>query len=209
MGFALLLVLGSVGQVGYAGPYVSHGGYYAGYGYGFGLSRPAYDPIGYYRYYSGSGFYTLAPTPVFPPKVISIRPGLTDRPGVTGRVIGLDERARSITLRMPAETVSVHFGPGTRFRSVDGGFPEIRPGAIINVDRETITVVAGITDLDLARETITVGVGITAVAANNVGSMDRAIQRPSAMINFLPTHFVNPMDSSTRSKGLTKHHSLA
>lgn len=144
MSVALLVVLGSVGQIGYAGPYVSHGGYYAGdgdgYGYGYGLSRPAYDPVGYYRYYSGSGFYTLPRTPVFPPRVISIRPGLMDRPGVTGRVIGLDERAQSISLRLPAGTVSVHYGPGTRFRSLDDGFPEVRPGAIVNVDRETITV---------------------------------------------------------------------
>ena len=141
MSVALLVVLGSIGQYGYAGPYLSHGGYAGyGYGYGYGLSRPAYDPIGYYRYYNGAGFYRLPPTPVFPPKVITIRPGLMDRPGVTGRVLGLDEAAKAISLRLPAETVSVRYGPGTRFRSIGDGFPEVRPGAIINVDRETITV---------------------------------------------------------------------
>src|SRR5205823_207708 len=39
MSIALLVALGSVGQFGYANPYVSHGGYGYGYGYGYGLSR--------------------------------------------------------------------------------------------------------------------------------------------------------------------------
>jgi hypothetical protein len=140
MGIALLVALGSVGQFGYAGPF--QGGFgRPGFGYfGYPLSLPYYDPIGYYRYYNGAGYYRLAPTPVFPPKVITIRPWLMERPGLTGRVVGLDERARTITLRLPAETVLVRYGSETRWRAVDDSFPEIRPGALINVDHGTITV---------------------------------------------------------------------
>ena len=144
MQIALLLALGSVGQFGYAGPFGSHGhGGFAGPGfglYGYAISRPAYDPILYYRTYNGSGFYTLRPTPVFPPKVITLAPGLMGRPGVTGRVVKLDEGSKTITLRLPAETVLVRYGAATRFLSLDESFPEIKPGVIVNVDGGTITV---------------------------------------------------------------------
>jgi hypothetical protein len=146
MGIAVLLVaLGSVGQVGYAGPYVHGSAMYPyagryGYGYSFGTPLPLYDPIAYYRYHNGAGFYTLRPTPVFPPKVITIRPPLMGRPGVTGRVVKLDEGAKTITLRLPGETVAVRYGSATRWRSLDDGFPEVQPGNIINVDRDTITI---------------------------------------------------------------------
>ncbi len=143
MGIALLVALGSVGQMGlYSGSY-GHPGFGYGLGYGYGISRPYYDPIGYYRYYNGAGYYTLPPTPVFPPKVITIQPRIMDRPGVTGRVVSLDEGTRTIMVRLPAETVAVRYGPATRFTSVTDSFPEIRPGALINVDRETITVLRG------------------------------------------------------------------
>jgi hypothetical protein len=145
MSVVLLVALGSAGQFGYPGGYF-HGGFYGPYGrfgypYGYyGAPLPFLDPVGYARYYNGSGYYTTPPTPVFPPKVVTVPKGLMDRPGVTGRVIGLDEQERLITLRLPAETVRVRYGPGTRWRSADDGFPEVRPGAIVNVDGSTVTV---------------------------------------------------------------------
>lgn len=77
------------------------------------------------------------------PKVITFRTSLSimDRPGETGRVVALNEAAHTITVRLPAETVLVRYGPGTIFRSETGEFPEIVPGRIINVDGHTITIV--------------------------------------------------------------------
>jgi hypothetical protein len=75
------------------------------------------------------------------PKVIVAPKGLMDYPGVTGRVVDFDEGSRTITLRLPAETVRVRYGPGTKWRSVWlNGFPELRPGVLINIDRDVITV---------------------------------------------------------------------
>ena len=142
MGIALLVALSSVGQMGFYPGGLGYPGYgnRFGFGLGYGIPRPYYDPIGYYRHYNGAGYYTLPPTPVFPPKVITIQPRIMDRPGVTGRVVSLDEGTKTITLRLPAETVAVRYGPLTRFTSVVDSFPEIRPGALINVDHATITV---------------------------------------------------------------------
>jgi hypothetical protein len=71
MGITLLVALGAVGQFGYhGGPYAygpvspfayGRGFYGPGYGYGF-VPLPYYDPAGYYRYYSGTGYYTVPPT---------------------------------------------------------------------------------------------------------------------------------------------------
>jgi hypothetical protein len=144
MSVVLLVALGSAGQFGYPG-----GNFYGGYGgfgwYGYPYAHTAapnrfWDPVGYARFYNGAGYYTTPRTPVYPPKVITVPKGLMDLPGVTGRVIGLDEQERLITLRLPAETVRVRYGPGTRWRSADDGFPEVRPGAIVNVDGATVTV---------------------------------------------------------------------
>jgi hypothetical protein len=57
-------------------------------------------------------------------------------------VEGLNERQKLITLRLPAETVNVPYGPLTRFEAIDGSFPEIVPGMLINVNRNRVTVLA-------------------------------------------------------------------
>jgi hypothetical protein len=153
MGITLLVALGAVGQFGYyGGPYVygsispfaygrGYYGYGPGYGYGYGfVPRPYYDPAGYYRYYSGTGYYTVPPTYVGTPRVITVPRPLMDRPGVTGRVVSIDEGSKTVTLRLPAETARFRYGPSTRWRSLDDSFPEVRPGAIVNVDRDVVTV---------------------------------------------------------------------
>ena len=101
-----------------------------------------YDPIGYSRFYSGAGYYPLGRQVIANPKVIVPRRAPMSLPGVTGRVVALDEGQRLITVRLPAETVRIHYGPETSWRSVGDEFPEIKAGAIINADVEqgTITV---------------------------------------------------------------------
>ena len=112
-----------------------------GYGYYGRTPLPLYDPIRYARYYSGSGYYNYAPPAIAPPKVIVPRRAISSLPGLTGRVVALNERQQLITLRLAAETVEVPYGPLTRFRAADGDFPEITPGILINVNQNTITVI--------------------------------------------------------------------
>jgi hypothetical protein len=101
-----------------------------------------YDPIRYARFYSGSGYYNYPPPVLAPPKVLAPRRSVMSLPGLTGRVVGLNERQKLITLRLPAETVNVPFGPFTRFQAADGSFPEIAPGMLINVNQNMVTVLA-------------------------------------------------------------------
>jgi hypothetical protein len=117
------------------------GQFYGPYGYGR-TPLPLYDPIRYARYYSGSGFYGFVPPAVLNPRVIVPFRPVTSLPGITGRVVALDERRRLITLRLPAETTQVPYGPFTQFRSANGGFPEITPGSLINVNQNMVTVLA-------------------------------------------------------------------
>jgi hypothetical protein len=112
------------------------------FGYYGRTPLPLYDPVRYARYYSGSGFYTYAPPAVYPPRVIIPYRSVSSLPGITGRVLELDERRKLIMLRGPAETIQVPFGPLTRFRAVDGSFPEITPGMLINVNQNMVTVLA-------------------------------------------------------------------
>jgi hypothetical protein len=139
MTMAYLVILSSfVGQFNNTQYYAR--GVYPGYGY-FGRSPlPWYDPVRYARYYSGSGFYSYTPPPIADPEVIIPKHSVTSMPGLTGLVVGLNEANKSITLRLPVKTVSVPFGPKTKFQSSDGSFPEIKPGMLVNVDHDTITV---------------------------------------------------------------------
>jgi hypothetical protein len=112
--------------------------------YGFYGRTPLwlYDPVGYSRFYSGSGYYGYPPPVVAPPRVLVPPRSVMSLPGLTGRVIGLNERQKLITLRLPAETVNVPYGPFTRFEAIDGSFPEIAPGMLINVNQNRVTVLA-------------------------------------------------------------------
>jgi hypothetical protein len=101
-----------------------------------------YDPVRYARFYSGSGYYNYPPPVLAPPRVVVPPRSVMSLPGLTGRVIGLNERQKLITLRLPAETVNVPYGPFTRFQAADGSFPEIAPGMLINVNRNMVTVLA-------------------------------------------------------------------
>src|SRR5262245_42098900 len=115
MGAACLIVLTSiVGQF----PYPLARGY--GYGYGFygRTPLPLYDPIRYARFYNGSGYYGYAPPAIAPPKVIVPSRPISSLPGLTGRVVALNERKQLITLRLAAETVDVPYGPLTQFRAI-------------------------------------------------------------------------------------------
>jgi hypothetical protein len=94
-----------------------------------------YGETGYYNYpYRAPGYYRFVPPEISSPKT------LIPNRGITGRVLALDERQRSITLRLPAETVEVPYGPTTQFRAAEGVSPEITPGTIINVSSNLITV---------------------------------------------------------------------
>jgi hypothetical protein len=112
--------------------------------YGFYGRTPLwlYDPVRYSRFYSGSGYYSYPPPVVAPPRVLIPPRSVMSLPGLTGRVIGLNERQKLITLRLPAETVNVPYGPFTRFDTIDGSFPEIVPGMLINVNQNRVTVLA-------------------------------------------------------------------
>jgi hypothetical protein len=113
-------------------------------GYGFYGQTPLwlYDPVRYARFYSGSGYYNYPPPVFAPPKTLVPPRSVMSLPGLTGRVIGLNERQKLITLRLPAETVNVPYGPFTRFEAIDGSFPEIGPGMLINVNQNRVTVLA-------------------------------------------------------------------
>jgi hypothetical protein len=111
------------------------------YGYGYGRTPlPYYDPIRYARFYNGEGYYNYVPPPIANPRVIVPWRSVDSLPGLTGRVLGLNQSRKLITLRLPADTIHVPYGDKTRFRALDGGFPEIAPGMLINVDHGTITV---------------------------------------------------------------------
>jgi hypothetical protein len=112
--------------------------FYSGYGPFVG----GWGEMGYDNYlYRGLGYYNFAPPAIANPKVIIPSRAITSLPGITGRVVALNERQQLITLRLPAETVEVPYGPLTQFRAADGDFPEITPGILINVSRNMITVI--------------------------------------------------------------------
>jgi hypothetical protein len=129
----LVLVSAIVGQYPTYGP---------SYGYGYYGRTPlnAYDPIRYDRYYSGSGFYTYAAPAIANPEVINFRKPATALPGTTGLVVSVDEKQRRIKLQLPAGTTSVAYGAGTHFLASDGNFPVIKPGNLVNVNQNTITI---------------------------------------------------------------------
>jgi hypothetical protein len=131
---ACLILMGTV-----VGQYPHQGSY--GYGYFNRTPLPLYDPIRYARFYGGSGYYNFVPPAVASPKVLVPQRAITSLPGLTGRVVALNERQQLITLRLAAETVEVPYGPLTQFRAADGDFPEIKPGILINVNRNLITVI--------------------------------------------------------------------
>jgi hypothetical protein len=131
----LLLVSSVVGQY----PYYPSGGYYPGYGY-YRTPLQSYDPMRYARYYSGSGYYSYAPPAIANPEVITPKQPLTSLPGTTGLVVSVNEQKKLITVQLPANTVTVAYGPQTHFLASDGNFPVIKPGNLINVNQNTITI---------------------------------------------------------------------
>ena len=133
MAAASLIILTSM-----FGQFPYHSG---GYGYYGRTPLPLYDPIRYARYYSGSGYYAYTPPAIAPPKVLIPTRSISSLPGLTGRVVALNERQQLITLRLAAQTVEVPYGPLTQFRAADGDFPEITPGILINVNHNLITVI--------------------------------------------------------------------
>jgi hypothetical protein len=132
----LILVSSVVGQY----PYNRVAGY--GYGYGYGRTPLSYyDPVRYNRYYEGSGYYNYAPPVIANSEIINFqKPVPTTLPGVTGLVVSLDEQRKQITLQLAASTMSVPYGAGTHFLANDGDFPVIKPGNLINVNQNTITI---------------------------------------------------------------------
>jgi hypothetical protein len=134
----LLLMSSVVGQY----PYYPGGGYYPGYGNGYYMRTPlqAYDPTRYARYYSGSGYYSYAPPAIANPEVFTPKQPVGSLPGTTGLVVSVDEKKKLITVQLPANTVAVAYGPQTHFLASDGNFPVIKPGNLINVNQNTITI---------------------------------------------------------------------
>ena len=115
---------------------------YPGYGYYGRTPLTWYDPVRYARYYEGSGMYSYTPPAIEDPEVIAPKQSVMSLPGLTGLVVGLNEKGTAMTLRLPTKTVSVPFGPKTQFRSKDGSFPEIKPGLLVNVNQDTVTVLS-------------------------------------------------------------------
>ena len=121
---------------------------YPFYGYGNGYRNPyygriplqTYDPTRYARYYSGSGYYNYVPPAIANPEVLVPKQGVPQLPGTTGLVIAVDEQKKRITLQLPASTAAVAYGPNTHFLASDGNFPIIKPGNLINVNQNTITI---------------------------------------------------------------------
>jgi hypothetical protein len=159
----VVLIASVVGQY----PVYAPGGYYpsAGYGYGYGYygrtPLPAFDPMRYSRFYSGEGYYNYAPPVIANPEVINFprsatstatatSPGMTTTTttaatpstaaGITGRVLAVNEPQKQITLQLPASTVIVPYGPATHFLATDGNFPVVKPGNLISVNQNTITI---------------------------------------------------------------------
>jgi hypothetical protein len=131
----LILVSSVVGQY----PYYPGGG---GYGYGYGRTPlSTYDPVRYNRFYEGSGSYSYAPPVIANSEIINFKqPVPTTLPGVTGLVVALNQQQKQITVQLAASTVSVPYGPSTHFLASDGDFPVIKPGNLINVNQNTITI---------------------------------------------------------------------
>jgi hypothetical protein len=148
----LLLASSVLGQV---NPYYP-AGYTLGYGntYGYGYFArtplPAFDPMRYNRFYSGEGFYNFAPPVVANPEVINLRRPDTSTSTstlassssatLTGQVLAVDEPKKQITVQLPAGKVIVPYGPTTHFVAADGNLPVIKPGNLINVSQNTITI---------------------------------------------------------------------
>jgi hypothetical protein len=134
----ILLISSTLGQT----VYYPAGAYAPGYGYGyFGRTPlPAYDPMRYNRFYSGEGFYGFAPPPVANPEVVNLRRTDQSVPGKTGVVLAVDEQQKKITLQLPTSKETVAYGPTTHFLAADGNFPVIKPGNLVNVNQNTITI---------------------------------------------------------------------
>ena len=158
---AYLLVMSSMlGQYPYypaAGSFAPALGIGPGYGYGYGnygrTPLQYYDPMRYNRFYSGEGYYTFVPPAIENPEVINFRrtptpttSGVTPTAstaataGTTGLVVALNEQKKEITLKIPAGTAVVSYGPTTHFVASDGDLPVIKPGNLINVNQSTITI---------------------------------------------------------------------
>jgi hypothetical protein len=147
---SLFLMSSIVGQY----PYVP-GGYAPMYPYGYGYygrtPLQVYDPTRYARFYSGEGYYSYAPPVVANPEVL-VPPHTTQTPtrtqaprqaaasGFTGLVLGVDESRKQITVQLPTSKVNVPYGPTTHFLAADGNFPVIKPGNLISVNQNTITI---------------------------------------------------------------------
>jgi hypothetical protein len=115
--------------------------YYApAYGYYGRTPLNYYDPMRYNRFYSGEGYYTYAPPGIQNPEVVNFRKPATPSPGTTGVVTAVDENKKRITLQLPVGTMSVAYGPTTHFLANDGNFPIIKPGNLVNVNQNTITI---------------------------------------------------------------------
>jgi len=145
----LILMSSVVGQY-YSSPLGGSVPVYNNNGYGYyGYPRtplPYVDPMRYNRFYSGEGYYTYAPPVIANPEVINLNrpvtpaPATTPTTGTTGTVIGLNEPKKQITLQIPAGTLIVAYGPSTHFLAADGDLPVIKPGNLVNVNQNTITI---------------------------------------------------------------------
>jgi hypothetical protein len=140
---ATLLLLSSVlGQY----PYYPPAGYAPGYGYPYYGRTPlqTYDPMRYNRYYSGEGFYTYNPPAIENPEVINFRqpaPAPTPAPPtITGVVLAVDEPHKQLKVQLPTTVTTIAYGPSTHFLAADGNFPVIKPGNLIKVEQNTITI---------------------------------------------------------------------
>jgi len=127
-------------------------GYGGGYGYGMYNQMPLqlWDPTRYARYYSGSGFYSYEPPAIANPEILvpkqaaeqlaSSNSDSSAVSGETGLVLAVNEQNKTITLQLPTGTKYVSYGPNTHFLAADGNFPVIKPGNLISVDQNTITI---------------------------------------------------------------------
>jgi hypothetical protein len=123
------------------------GGFSPGYGNSYGYFArtplPAFDPMRYNRFYSGEGFYNFTPPAIANPEVINLRRSDTSTStsaGLTGQVLAVDEPKKQITVQLPASKVIVPYGPTTHFVAADGNLPVIKPGNLISVNQNTITI---------------------------------------------------------------------
>jgi hypothetical protein len=141
-------VLGQVNPYYPAGYTLGYGNTYGGYGYFARTPLPAFDPMRYNRFYSGEGFYNFAPPVIANPEVINLRQpnssissSTSSLSGtLTGQVLAVDEPKKQITVQLPAGKVIVPFGPTTHFVAADGNLPVIKPGNLISVSQNTITI---------------------------------------------------------------------